>query len=101
MSGSNLKCHFNFPDNLWPMEVDNRQIGQAIHNLVMNAREAMPEGGLLKISAENVKSDDNLSHPKKRKLCKNIHYGDHGKGITKKNLNKIFNPYFSTKKMGN
>ncbi len=100
LSGSNLKCHFNFPDNLWPMEVDNRQIGQAIHNLVMNAREAMPEGGLLKISAENVKSDDNLPILRKGNYVK-ISIGDHGKGIAKKNLNKIFNPYFSTKKMGN
>jgi len=66
----------------------------------MNAREAMPEGGLLKVSAENVKSDDNLPILRKGNYVK-ISIGDHGKGITKKNLNKIFNPYFSTKKMGN
>ncbi len=100
LSGSNLKCEFNFPDNLWPMEVDNRQIGQAIHNVVMNAREAMPQGGLLKVSAENVKNSGNLPILRNGKYVK-ISITDHGKGIAQKNLNKIFNPYFSTKKMGN
>jgi CheY-like chemotaxis protein len=66
----------------------------------MNARETMPQGGLLKVSAENVKNGDNLPILRKGNYIK-ISITDHGKGIAKKNLNKIFNPYFSTKKMGN
>lgn len=100
LSGSNLKCDFNFPHNLWPVEVDNRQIGQAIHNVIMNAREAMPEGGLLKVGAENVTSSDDLSNLRKGRYVK-ISITDHGKGIALKNIDKIFNPYFSTKKIGN
>ena len=100
LSGSNLKCNFNFPDNLWPVEVDSRQIGQAIHNVIMNAREAMPEGGHIEVSAENTKSDDGLLNIRNGNFVK-ISITDHGRGIAKKNLNKIFNPYFSTKKMGN
>jgi PAS domain S-box-containing protein len=100
LSGSNLKCEFCFSKNLWPVEVDINQIGQAIYNVVMNSREAMPEGGLLEVCAENVSSADDLTHLRRGNYVK-ISIIDHGKGIPKENLEKIFNPYFSTKKMGN
>lgn len=100
LSGSNLKCAFHFAKNLWPVEVDADQVGQAIYNVVMNSREAMPDGGLLEIGAENVTSNDDLTSLRKGSYVK-ISITDHGIGIPKKNLDKIFNPYFSTKKMGN
>jgi PAS domain S-box-containing protein len=100
LSGANLKCEFHFSKNLWPVEVDTNQIGQAIYNVVMNSREAMPDGGLLIVRAANVTSDDDLTNLKDGNYVK-ISITDHGRGIPKKNLDKIFNPYFSTKKMGN
>ncbi|MGA8017867.1 MAG: hypothetical protein WCA42_03260, partial [Desulfobacterales bacterium] len=44
LSGSNIKCQFDVADDLWLVDVDKTQVSQAVHNLVMNAREAMPEG---------------------------------------------------------
>jgi PAS domain S-box-containing protein len=60
LSGSNIKSSYRFAPNLWPINVDRTQIGQAIHNIVMNAREAMPDGGRLKIVAANAAATDNI-----------------------------------------
>jgi PAS domain S-box-containing protein len=99
LSGSNLKCNYHFAENLWPVEVDSRQIGQAIHNVIMNAREAMPHGGSLEVGAENVRDSENLPGLRNGKYVK-VSITDQGKGIPKKNLSRIFNPYFSTKNLG-
>jgi CheY-like chemotaxis protein len=89
LSGSNVK---SLPDDLWPVEVDKIQIGQAIYNVVMNAREAMPRGGILEVCAENVKHQKNGNYVR-------ISFCDHGHGIPADDLPKIFDPYFSTKNM--
>jgi len=54
LHGSNTKPVFHFPDNLLSVDMDTGQIGQVIQNLVLNADQAMPQGGTLKISGENV-----------------------------------------------
>ncbi|MGD8301632.1 MAG: ATP-binding protein, partial [Desulfobacterales bacterium] len=99
LSGSNLKCEYQFAENLLPVEVDSRQVGQAIHNVIMNAREAMPQGGPLTVSVQNIKNDDDVPSLKNGKYVK-ISVTDRGNGIPKKNLDRIFNPYFSTKQLG-
>ena len=103
LSGSNIKCEFSIPDNLWLVQIDKTQIGHVIHNLVMNAREAMPEGGIIKVAAENVNITDKT--PGLENRLKTGHYvkisiTDQGIGISKEILNKIFDPYFSTKDLG-
>ena len=99
LSGSNIKCEFHIPDELWLVEIDETQIGQAIYNLVMNAREAMLDGGTIRVSAENTNITDGVPTLKEGKYVK-IFFKDEGIGIPKKNLKKIFDPYFSTKEMG-
>ena len=54
LSGSRVRCEFSLAEDLWLAEVDAGQIGQVIRNLVLNAREAMPEGGVISVRAENV-----------------------------------------------
>ena len=54
LMGSQVQCDLSLPEDLWPAEVDAGQIGQVIQNMVLNAREAMPEGGVVSVRAENV-----------------------------------------------
>ena len=100
LRGSNVRCEFSFTDDLWPVEVDEGQISQVIHNLIINADQAMPEGGVIKVRAENmtVKAEDNL--PLKEGKYIRITIEDQGTGIPKEHLPKIFDPYFTTKQKG-
>jgi PAS domain S-box-containing protein len=100
LSGSNLRCRFDLPDGLWPVEIDAGQIGQVVQNLVINANEAMPAGGVIDVSSRNVclEADEMPLLPAGRYLCMTI--ADHGAGIPSDWLPKIFDPYFSTKQSG-
>jgi two-component system, cell cycle sensor histidine kinase and response regulator CckA len=101
LSGSKVYAEFSLPDDLWPAEVDAGQIGQVIRNLVLNAREAMAQGGAVSIRAENVtlKPGGKASLPPGNYVRVSII--DRGVGIARKVLPNIFDPYFSTKERGN
>jgi PAS domain S-box-containing protein len=100
LSGSNVMCEFSLPNDLWPVEMDDVQIRQVIHNLVVNAREAMPEGGTITIHAENVNVATGNGLPLKEGKYIKWSVKDHGVGIPKEDLQKIFDPYFTTKPTG-
>ena len=99
LSGSNIISRFRFADDLLLVDIDKTQIGQAIYNLVMNAREAMPDGGTLMVRAANVHIDDQDIDLKPGAYVR-LSISDEGVGIPSAVLDKIFNPYFSTKKRG-
>ncbi len=105
LSGSNVLPIFNISDDLWPVTIDAGQICQVIHNLVINARQAMEEGGECIIQAHNVTGDVvertdlgqmSLHDPE----WVEVRFIDKGVGISKDNLEKIFDPYFTTKSTG-
>ena len=96
LRGSNVRCEFDIPEDLWAVDADVGQVNQVISNLVINADQAMPEGVILKISARNIeKQSGELSQ---RQVC--ISIDDQGVGIPIENLSKIFEPYFTTKPTG-
>ncbi len=100
VSGSNIRCDFSIPADLSPVEVDTSQLRQVILNLVTNAREAMPGGGIVEISAGDISLGQGELFPLKEGAYVKISISDHGAGIPAEYLSRIFDPYFSTKGMG-
>jgi two-component system, cell cycle sensor histidine kinase and response regulator CckA len=100
LHGSKVTCSFMIADDLLPAEVDKAQIGQVISNLVINAVQAMPEGGEIFITAENLAPGEfpNGSNETGRYICLSVR--DTGHGIPDHVLPRIFDPYFSTRKNG-
>lgn len=98
-AGSNVACEFAIPDELPPVDFDEGQLRQVFHNLVQNAREAMPEGGKLRISAcaAELAEDEVPGLPAGNYL--RLEFADTGSGIPREHLGRIFDPYFSTKGM--
>ncbi len=98
--GSGLRCEFSLADDLWCVDADEGQLTQVISNLVINACQAMPEGGVITARAENrtVTGRDKLPLKDGRYVMVSIE--DQGIGIPKELLPKIFDPYFTTKEKG-
>jgi PAS domain S-box-containing protein len=95
--GSLCRCEMMLPDDLWFADMDSGQIGQVIQNLVINANQAMPEGGIIWIKAENIELQPENIYGLKSGIFVHISISDEGIGIPQKYLSKIFDPYFTTK----
>ncbi len=100
LRGSDVICEFRIDDNLWDAEIDRGQISQVIHNIILNARQAMPEGGLITLSAENEFIDGKSGLPVRSGNYIKISVEDQGSGIPDEILPRIFDPYFTTKDSG-
>ena len=100
LKGSDIDARFSIPDDISPVEIDEEQMKQAVHNIITNAQEAMAGQGTINVSCENtdIGVQDTLTL-KDGKYVK-IFIEDQGPGIPEEDLIKIFDPYFSTKEMG-
>lgn len=100
LRGSNVRCELQIPDNLFPVEADPGQISQVVNNLIINADQAMPDGGIILVTAENalVGPGELPTIPAGNYVKLSVRDG--GCGIPEANLDKIFDPYFTTKPKG-
>ncbi|OGQ99715.1 MAG: hypothetical protein A2505_03770 [Deltaproteobacteria bacterium RIFOXYD12_FULL_55_16] len=100
LHGSSCSYSLEYPDDLWQISFDRGQISQVIQNLVLNASQAMPAGGAIRINCRNreIGPDSALPLPAGRYLS--ICVRDSGTGIPADRLGRIFDPYFTTKEAG-
>lgn len=101
--GSNMELKMIHGQNLWGVKADQGQLEQVIINLAVNARDAMPQGGILRMETRNVTLDTPLTQgqetvPPGDYVCLEI--ADTGHGIPEEHLAHIFDPFFTTKKVG-
>lgn len=100
LRGSKTRCEFDLPAQLWSVEVDTGQIARVIGNLVINADQAMPGGGRLRIRAENIAVRARSPLPLAAGRYVAIAVTDEGPGIPPENLRRVFDPFFTTKQHG-
>lgn len=100
LSGTNTKIDFHITPDCPPLDIDVGQISQVIQNLIINANQAMEEGGRITISTGlvSLRNDDEI--PLKDGDYVEISIKDDGSGIPEKLLSQIFNPFFTTKEKG-
>jgi two-component system, cell cycle sensor histidine kinase and response regulator CckA len=98
-----ITCEINIAENLWYVSGDTTQLHQVLMNLVVNARDAMPEGGILTICAENITIDQHYARMNIDAQIGSyivINVADTGIGMPKEVEERIFEPFFTTKELG-
>jgi CheY-like chemotaxis protein len=100
LRGSKSNLELSLPLDIWAIEADEGQLSQVIQNIVLNADEAMPNGGTIHIRAKNTYIDElkSPSLPKGNYIL--IEIQDEGIGMSKEQLKRIYEPYYSTKQKG-
>jgi len=100
LHGANVKGEVDFLPDTWWSDVDAGQMSQVINNLLINAKQAMPEGGTVTVKTENVVVHEGDSIPVQPGRYIRVTIIDRGAGIPAELLPRIFDPYFTTKSQG-
>lgn len=103
LRGSKVRCDLDLADNLWVVEIDAGQISQVLNNLLINAVQAMSDGGVVRVVGRNIDASgpaDSVPQPLTPGRFVAIDVIDRGVGISDEVLGRIFDPYFSTKQEG-
>ena len=93
-------CKCIIPKDLWTMEADEGQLGQVMANILINADQAMPDGGTISVRSENAVVSEDDALPLNNGNYIKIAFQDQGRGIPQEYLGKVFDPYFTTKETG-
>jgi PAS domain S-box-containing protein len=101
LHGDKVACRFDIPEDLWLVEIDRGQVSQVVQNIVLNASHAMPEGGVIRVTCENLSPTGRSEVPFAAsggyvRIC----IEDDGIGMPAGIVEKVFDPYFSTKQEG-
>jgi len=100
LRGSRVLHEMSMAADLWPVEADEGQMMQVFNNLLINADQAMPSGGIIRIAAENVTLGPGDVPSLAAGRYVRVTVSDQGTGISREHLGKIFDPYFTTKQRG-
>ena len=100
LHGSSVRCDYEVRPGLWNANVDKNQIAQAIQNLTLNAVEAMPNGGVIRISLANEEIMPGANPSLAAGRYVRVAIADSGEGIKPEIVSRVFDPYFSTKRTG-
>ncbi len=95
-----IDLKFNMPETLWRVYVDPVQLELAVLNAALNARDAMPDGGRLEISASNLALEDGSVPGLPKGDYVRISIADSGTGMTPEVLARVFEPFYTTKSVG-
>ncbi len=98
--GTSAACEVSVDAGLWSVQGDRSQLNQAFNNIILNALQAMPSGGRLRLEAANFPFNGEAALPLEPGKYVRIKIKDTGLGISRKHLDRIFDPYFTTKSEG-
>ena len=100
LHGTPVRCEFDMAEDVRPADADKGQIGQVVQNLVLNAVQAMPAGGVIRLSLRNDSLAAGAVPPLPAGDYVKLSVADAGKGIAPEHLAHIFEPFFTTKEHG-